>query len=277
MQKPSFSERNGIVAARTIELNAASEQLRARLWNVVYATIVRPALDEDADSEFSMRSTPFSDGLARLWDRFFRLGLDSFTVEEARDSIGQAFAKDEWHRVFDLLEALMEVLPYPQVANAFVHQCNQAFEDEFSGYRIVQKRVTPITNESELESIASAARIPEDEVRMHLEAAIKMLAQRPNPNLRKSIDESISAVEAMARRVAGDPKATLGAALKQIESPQLHGALRKAFEALYGYTSDAGGIRHAFKEGDAEPGFAEAKFMLVACSAFVNYLQDKSR
>jgi hypothetical protein len=43
---------------------------------------------------------------------------------------------------------------------------------------------------------------------------------------------------------------------------------------MYGYTSDAEGIRHALLE---EPTLeqADAIFMLVTCSAFVNYLRAK--
>ena len=46
----------------------------------------------------------------------------------------------------------------------------------------------------------------------------------------------------------------------------------KAFNMLYGYTSDANGIRHAGNIGGPSSTFEEAKFMLVSCSAFVNYL-----
>ena len=45
-----------------------------------------------------------------------------------------------------------------------------------------------------------------------------------------------------------------------------------AFNALYGYTSDANGIRHAGDIGGPASTFEEAKFMLVSCSAFINYL-----
>ncbi len=45
---------------------------------------------------------------------------------------------------------------------------------------------------------------------------------------------------------------------------------------MYGWTSDDGGIRHALMEGDTPPTFADAKFMLVACSALVNYLTTKA-
>jgi hypothetical protein len=45
---------------------------------------------------------------------------------------------------------------------------------------------------------------------------------------------------------------------------------------LYGYTSDESGIRHAILESK-DIGFAEAKFMLVTCSAFVNFAVDKAK
>ena len=48
----------------------------------------------------------------------------------------------------------------------------------------------------------------------------------------------------------------------------------EAFKDLYGYASDENGIRHGgidFKNVPPE----DAKFMLVSCSAFVNYLIEK--
>ena len=48
-----------------------------------------------------------------------------------------------------------------------------------------------------------------------------------------------------------------------------------AFNKLYGYASDSDGIRHALSK---ETGYKQedAIFMLVACSAFVNYLKVKA-
>ena len=48
-----------------------------------------------------------------------------------------------------------------------------------------------------------------------------------------------------------------------------------AFVAIYGYTSDADGIRHAMID-DSKCDFEDAKYMLVSCSAFVNYLIMKA-
>ena len=62
--------------------------------------------------------------------------------------------------------------------------------------------------------------------------------------------------------------------LKKIEENgvMIHSGLKSAFIILYGYTSDANGIRHAGDIGGASSTFEEAKFMLVSCSAFINYL-----
>jgi hypothetical protein len=37
-----------------------------------------------------------------------------------------------------------------------------------------------------------------------------------------------------------------------------------------------GGIRHALKESEPEPTHADAKFMLVACTAFTSFLLTKA-
>jgi hypothetical protein len=55
-------------------------------------------------------------------------------------------------------------------------------------------------------------------------------------------------VEAMCNQIAGKQNASLGDALKHIEGKTkapVHGALKEAFSRLYGWTSDAKGIRHA--------------------------------
>ena len=79
----------------------------------------------------------------------------------------------------------------------------------------------------------------------------------------------------MARVVSGNDRATLGGALAALERDErLHPALHRGFTSLYGYTSDDDGIRHALMDVpnlDA----ADARFFLVACSAFTNYLKSK--
>jgi hypothetical protein len=111
-------------------------------------------------------------------------------------------------------------------------------------------------------------------VQEHIRAALACLSDRENPNYRNAIKESISAVESVCKLVGGEK--TLGAALKAIRDKiQLHPALEKGFNALYGYTSDEGGIRHALL-AESTVDSTDARFMLVACSAFVNFIIAKA-
>ncbi|MBN1881470.1 MAG: hypothetical protein JW885_04790 [Deltaproteobacteria bacterium] len=56
----------------------------------------------------------------------------------------------------------------------------------------------------------------------------------------------------------------------------LHQALKEGFDKIYGWTSDEGGIRHGFFGEGSDVNKEDASFMLVAASAFVNYLKEKA-
>src|SRR5207253_6756654 len=128
----------------------------------------------------------------------------------------------------------------------------------------------------ELAEVDAALATPVAGARAHLSSALGLLADRKKPDYRNSIKESVSAVEAVCRAVTDNNKATLGDALKAVQSKVgLHAALKAAFSSLYGYTSDADGIRHAMLD-EPNLAFADAKFMLVACSGFVNYIVGKA-
>lgn len=120
---------------------------------------------------------------------------------------------------------------------------------------------------------------PFQAVTSHIQNALDLYADNRNPSYRNSIKESISAVEAMCRLIVND-EPTLGKALKEIEtqgSVILPSALKQGFDKLYGYTSSSQGIRHSLGLTE-EPNVKQddARFFLIACSAFVNYLATKA-
>lgn len=110
----------------------------------------------------------------------------------------------------------------------------------------------------------------------HLQSALSKLSDRTNPDYRNSIKESVSALESIAKVIANDSKDSLGGALDKIKGKlKIHPSLERGFKQIYGYTSDADGIRHGLM-GETTCDFEDAKFMLVSCSAFVNYLVVKA-
>lgn len=93
---------------------------------------------------------------------------------------------------------------------------------------------------------------------------IVLYADRQKPDYENSIKESISAVEAICCIITGETgsQATLGKTLKRLEDHgvTIHPSMGQAFSKLYGYTSDADGIRHGgidFTNAPAE----DAKYM----------------
>ena len=128
----------------------------------------------------------------------------------------------------------------------------------------------------EIKEVESILESPIKAVRSHIGKSLELLFDRKNPDYRNSIKEFISAVEAICRIISGDEKAELPTALRAIEEKSdLHPAFKSALNKLYGYTSDEQGIRHSLID-ETTATFEEAKFMLVASSAFVNYLIGKA-
>jgi uncharacterized protein with PIN domain len=180
--------------------------------------------------------------------------------------------------VYDLLDCLAEHMQEDKKA-AFIGICNTVMEREMSGYRFVGGIITRLTDEAEISAVEAALAddTPCAVVRKHIRTALEMLSDRQNPNYRNSIKESISAVEAVAWAITGTKSASLDKALKTIEQKttlELHPALKEGYEKIYAYTSDAG-IRHAMMD-DPNLAVEDARYMLVSCSAFVNYLVAKA-
>ena len=148
-----------------------------------------------------------------------------------------------------------------------------------SAYRFVDGNLVEVNSKEEIKEIETAIKNVDKfkPVKDHLKRAIELYSDRKKPDYRNSIKESISAVESLAKIIIKDDKTTLGQALKVIENKhKIPSSLKSAFSALYSYTSDEGGIRHSLLEKGVKIDIEEARFMLIACSAFVNYLISKN-
>lgn len=160
------------------------------------------------------------------------------------------------------------------VINAF----NIRFEKFLVGYRFIEQKLVPMDNEIDIEAIERAREESRhfSGAHSHLKRASDLLADRKQPDYSNSVKESISAVESVVKAIT--EKNTLGDGLKHLRSRgvEIHPVLEAAWLKMYGWTSDADGIRHA----GIEPATTEqaiAKYMLVTCSAYVTYLIETAR
>lgn len=218
-----------------------------------------------------------------LWCKFLNKRREDFGYVREHRIVATDFIENErnpWYRKLDIVEATIDYLaskyPYKDYAEVFSSALNREFERLNFGYRIIDGLITEITSEYEIKSIEKALNESKSNVSMHLSNALKHYSQRPNPDYRNSIKEAISAVEAFNRDVTGEKMLNF----KKMEDKGLKipSVLRKAFENLYGYTNDEKtGIRHSLMDTTAEyvPGAEEALYMLITCSAFINYLNSK--
>lgn len=277
----SFAERMGHRAVRSLtQSDSLDDETRTELWNVT--DILRTILQKAARSDYSKTQ----DNLLRaIWTRVFKLAAD----ERSRDDqvwtrIKERMLRAEWFDVLDLIEQLTvyvernEDHPTKGVAAAIVTAYNGRFESHLVGYRFIGLEIAPIDTTAEAQAVSDAI---DDAAsitgaRHHLERAVDLLSDRQTPDYPNSIKESISAVEAVCAAVTGE--STLGAAIKRLQSAgvKIHPALERAWSAMYGWTSDADGIRHGSIEAP-EADQALAKYMLVTCSAFVSHVIEAGR
>lgn len=189
--------------------------------------------------------------------------------------VDEYFFACNWYEVYNFIEFIVKHDVDTQRKGEFIKACNAILEQDFVGYRFVGNYITPITSEVEIKTLEDILRLSDRffTVKKHIEQALALFTQRPKADYRNSIKESISAVEAICCIVSVKENATLGDAVKQMQHKgfPLHQAFVDAVKKLYGYTSDAEGIRHALLE-ETRLTSADARFMLVICAAFVNYI-----
>jgi hypothetical protein len=278
-----FSQRAGITAVNKIaQVNSIDGVLRNSLWNVLticyWETFDRPHYSEyGGRADYLMRSN-LGILFQSLWINYFKNPLDRMPEYYFDENGGLGILRSyyfnaKWYEIYDFLEFVASHGP-KQVKVEYLKICNNVLEKENSAYRFVDGIVVEISSKDEIEEVQAAIdrSAPYFGAKEHLRVAITLLSDKEAPDYRNSIKESISAVESLCKSVSEDNKATLGEALKVLERKKmLHPALKSAFSSLYGFTSDAGGIRHALVE-ESNLNLSDARFMLICCSAFINYV-----
>ena len=279
-----FAERHGFIEKKSIQINDMDTALKNRLQNAIHKYLEpSPFISDELKYVVDKLGYRVETSIQRNWR------IVDTLISRTADEV-------PWYMPYEIIEYFFEA------KRAYCRKCefdcherggscdeliwlrevpkaiNQILEEEKSGYRFFEDKFVNIVSEIEIETISEASKSPYQSVNTHIKKALLLYSDRKQPDYENSIKESISAVEAMCCTITGmtGAQATLGKALKHLEDNGivLHGSLKAAFDKLYGYTSDANGIRHGgidFTNASSE----DAKYMLIVCSAFVNYLIEK--
>ncbi|MFX0103639.1 MAG: AbiJ-NTD4 domain-containing protein [Candidatus Hodarchaeota archaeon] len=268
-----FSERFGFTPEKVIQRDSMTQELRNKLWNLVYSYCGLVHISMYRGESRVPR---------RIWVNFFHETVDDYRADGGQDFVEyfrNFFFSNEWHKIYDLVEYIGANFNFTRDDKPFILALNELLEEEKSAYAFHDGKLIAITNEEEIAEIEQAmdTNNVNPGIPLHLNRALELLSQRPNPDFRNSIKESISAVETICRQITSQPRVTLGNALGRLEREggiQIHRALRNSFNSLYGYTSDEDGIRHSMMD-EPDLDMEDARYFLITCSAFINYLKAK--
>ena len=268
-----FYENHGYAEPKAIlDERDIPDRLRNRIWNVLDILFFRDVSVGDGYSQ------PFQALSLHLRHNFFGLPIDMQcrSPHDEREILRTRYFELEFPQFYRFLEQMLKIRSQNGHAKKvrFKLRCNQVFRDERTRFRFVGNTIAPITAPREIEEIEKAE--TDEFGGEHIRQAMDLYSKKPDPDYRNSIKESISAVEATYRTATGSRHRNIACAIKAMENEGIFipPALKSGFSAIYGWTSDENGIRHALMESSSVVGEAEARLMLVMCSAYVNYLKS---
>ena len=262
----SFSERHGYRPDRSqvFQFEEMDDRLRNTIWNFLGEYFFTDAFERHAER---IISGVWINAIGKPFDELLMFGR--LETEYAREVVSNWYFKAAWHEIYDVLEYVLRNTS----SKSDQHMANAILSREGAAYRFIGGVIAPITNEDELAEVEDALQRtgPFDAASQHIKQAVNHISDRGNPDVRNAIKEAISAVESAVKVASGNPQADIEKGLKKLG---LHSQLEQAWKNMYNWTSDEGGVRHG-KEEISQVGLPEARYMVVASSAFVNYLIAK--
>ncbi len=277
-----YSDRNGYdTVCNIIQVDDFDDRTRVILSNSLFKicdSIFDLSKSLGYDPNYQNRQMFLKEILSEVFNETNFL-KDYVSWKEVFNKIDLVFKNAYVHEILDLIEFICDYIKiiyndYDSKKINSIYECfNIIFERECIGYRFVNGEIIKNIDDTEISTITEASTTEFDGSNEHIKNATHFLYDRTKPDYNNSIKESISAVESISCVIAKKEHASLGDALKILEKKHnLNGQLKSAFEKLYSYTNDENGIRHSNYLFGNETTFEEAKFMLVSCCAFVNYL-----
>lgn len=277
-----FAERMGFVPPKIVQFNDMDEKLRNSLWNVFYLAFFDKERKYDFEERLIQKSY-FNEMYKLIWEEYFIYKINAYPdyLYEIELTIHDYFFDCDWIYVYSFIEFIVNNVDKNKSID-LQNQFNIKLANQLSGYRFINGFLAPITSEIELQEIQKALENSEKfkykGVNEHIAQAIAHLSNKENPDYRNVIKESISAVESIARIIVKKPRIILGKAIATLQSNnviEINSHLLVTLDKISTYTNEV--ARHAVSDDTKMiVKQEEAIFMLVTCSAFVNYLITKN-
>lgn len=177
-----------------------------------------------------------------------------------------------WPKVYDIAEALWRRLEnnHDESQDVFAAELNRLFNEKGIGWELKDpdgimfrgEQAFATATEVSVEVLDSTGRtVASREVR----EALADISRRPHADLTGAVQHAMAALEAVARDIAAEPKATLGALVSSLDLPK---PLDQAVTKLWGFASER--ARH-LREGE-EIEQREAELVVSVACAVATFL-----
>jgi len=278
--RDGFKYRMGIEEQPFLQVEEITEELSNDIWNVFYAVFYEYYQKLHGDvALFEEKQT-----IQRFFQAIHMMQhkpLDEYKEGEFLEKTKELLFKCWYEDSYEWIEFVIKAANSYKIGRVskFISLVNDRLEYHNSAYRIHDDQVIMVNNKEELAEVKMVAQNSVQEhlttVQEHLNTALKHL--KPNGDLRNCVKESISMVESVARIIAPSEN-TLGKALKKLDKEgTVNSLLNESNNKLYNYSNGPNGIRHALMDPNVDLSVEDARYFLISCSAFTNYLFEKGR
>lgn len=179
----------------------------------------------------------------------------------------------KWFKVYDIAEALHASLKVPYIQREFADLLNDFFCENGIGWEMREGRIvyrgSEIFAQTNREAVKVLAESSRPQAANEMQEALRDISRRPKPDITGAMQHAMTALEATARDVTGQPKPTLGQLVPALDLPE---PLNIAVEKLWGYVSDR--ARHIREGGVVDT--AEAELTVSVAGAVCTFLAKRS-
>lgn len=280
----SFRIREGFKSARDrLQISSFDKETTRKIWDVVssYIRCLNSKESSQSDDKIFHRLNEFYTKVnVEIWGnlREDTHSLYSIVVDFSEETYylspeEYSTLKDWWFRNSSSFGDKMEIVEFLchcfyKTRHKFGDEINELFNQLMVGYRVKKNEVVPVSSNEELESVEQASKETK-----HIDIAITQLKNLDYPN---SIKESLLAAEDVCKEFLGDKSQnTLGKNLSFIkEKYNFSSTVIEVTKKLYDAANSAKDVRHKGNK-DLGKDQEEARYFLITCSAFINYLKGK--